>query len=664
TEAFDVSQYLKSILTEYSIVDLLKKDNELIAEMKQIDSDRKTLFYENYSKLINASDTIKDMRENVESMEKELVKLSQQVQDITSLASNLHETFAPKKTQVYNLKSSASLLRRLQFLFSLPKKLSQSSKDGSYLRAVQFFSTTRETLERYQNVPVFSKVASEAKTAVTQIRASILQKLKKGDLSFPQLIESVQVLVAIAMDPPTKLIDLLLDNGLKIVSLTLKQDVPWLPLVSEIHSEAISLFKEEQTDPAQTKKSPIVIFLPPNDFIIFKNKLEQFLKKAFDLWETQFKVADFFVNLERHLSFREQLTCFSEIVDFMSNQSRLVMESILTEEMQNITTITQNSLLKLLSESPEHLDDAFAETLKALMGKLENILAKLGQDPQTSLFNNTILVFFEKLYSNTSLEPTSKLSLIQLAQSITMGTFDYLLKCDRIPLTEIKNICKMVAERDLACFVNTQAITLENAMQEWVAPNGHPKGISSCVHYVCKQLNQLHQMVNRIFHDGQDGLSMDSSLTHAKVQDSSGASLSYTSHHHSHSSTSLRSSPNKTMSGMDKSPMLKMDKFFSEKLTFYARPNINGFKYPIMPLLLRIFAKGWLEQVRLQTLTKFGFQQIIIDVEFCKLHFNEIIKDRHSLSLLEDVVTSSYRRCVDPLFLSKEVLKIYKNLPL
>jgi uncharacterized protein (UPF0335 family) len=172
-------------------------------EMKQLDGDRKTLVYENYTKLIDASDTIRSMRENIESIETEMSKLSQQVQDITSLASDLHWTFTNKKKQVHQLKNTASLLRRLHFLFALPKRLAQSMNDGTYLKATQFYSTTKTTLARYSHVPLFSKISSDCQQSVTLIRSTMKSKLRKKEYSYMALLEYIKVLVAIGQDDST-----------------------------------------------------------------------------------------------------------------------------------------------------------------------------------------------------------------------------------------------------------------------------------------------------------------------------------------------------------------------------------------------------------------------------------------------------------------------------
>jgi hypothetical protein len=54
---------------------LLVKDDELVHQVKGLDSDMQMLVYENYSKFIAATDTIRKMKGDVETMEAEMDQL-------------------------------------------------------------------------------------------------------------------------------------------------------------------------------------------------------------------------------------------------------------------------------------------------------------------------------------------------------------------------------------------------------------------------------------------------------------------------------------------------------------------------------------------------------------------------------------------------------------
>lgn len=58
-QGFDAEGYVKVILAKEGLEDLLRIERVLINEIKALDGERKALVYDNYSKLITATDTIR-----------------------------------------------------------------------------------------------------------------------------------------------------------------------------------------------------------------------------------------------------------------------------------------------------------------------------------------------------------------------------------------------------------------------------------------------------------------------------------------------------------------------------------------------------------------------------------------------------------------------------
>lgn len=59
SEGFDADGYVKGILAKEGLEGLLRIERVLINEIKALDGERKALVYDNYSKLITATDTIR-----------------------------------------------------------------------------------------------------------------------------------------------------------------------------------------------------------------------------------------------------------------------------------------------------------------------------------------------------------------------------------------------------------------------------------------------------------------------------------------------------------------------------------------------------------------------------------------------------------------------------
>jgi vacuolar protein sorting-associated protein 51 len=58
-EGFDAGSHVRQVLENESLQSLLAYENELVSEIKTLGGERKALVYDNYSKLISATDTIK-----------------------------------------------------------------------------------------------------------------------------------------------------------------------------------------------------------------------------------------------------------------------------------------------------------------------------------------------------------------------------------------------------------------------------------------------------------------------------------------------------------------------------------------------------------------------------------------------------------------------------
>jgi hypothetical protein len=66
--SFDADAYVKSALASSSLPDLLRLYARVLGEMRALDAEKKALVYDNYSKLIAATETIRRMRTNMDPL--------------------------------------------------------------------------------------------------------------------------------------------------------------------------------------------------------------------------------------------------------------------------------------------------------------------------------------------------------------------------------------------------------------------------------------------------------------------------------------------------------------------------------------------------------------------------------------------------------------------
>src|ERR1700733_4103266 len=97
--------------------ELLDADNLLMSQKRSLDSDMQMLVYENYNKFISATDMIRRMKENVESMGSEMGVLEKNMSEIANSANTIELAFTANRAKVENLVGVSRLLKRLEFLF-------------------------------------------------------------------------------------------------------------------------------------------------------------------------------------------------------------------------------------------------------------------------------------------------------------------------------------------------------------------------------------------------------------------------------------------------------------------------------------------------------------------------------------------------------------------
>ncbi|PPR03083.1 hypothetical protein CVT24_012396 [Panaeolus cyanescens] len=95
--AFDAKSYYEQLITTATLPALLKRENELLSEIRQLDSERQSLVYNHHHELIAASDTISAMKTRAESLDTDLDLLRAAFSEISRLTSEVSiETIDPQ----------------------------------------------------------------------------------------------------------------------------------------------------------------------------------------------------------------------------------------------------------------------------------------------------------------------------------------------------------------------------------------------------------------------------------------------------------------------------------------------------------------------------------------------------------------------------------------
>ncbi|TPX57633.1 hypothetical protein PhCBS80983_g03697 [Powellomyces hirtus] len=205
SHAFNADLNLNKIMNEMSLPDLIQRDNDLVAEIKQLDGDMKTLVYENYNKFISATDTIRRMKTNVENMESEMELLSQSMTKINNSSGAINRDLTSERTKLHQLNSVDNLLKKLHFVFELPSRLRECVDKGQYIQAVRDYSRVASLLERYQQMPAFKNITEECRTTIDGVSRLVKDKLHGNTSSLSEISESVGLLLRLNATSPADL---------------------------------------------------------------------------------------------------------------------------------------------------------------------------------------------------------------------------------------------------------------------------------------------------------------------------------------------------------------------------------------------------------------------------------------------------------------------------
>jgi hypothetical protein len=127
---FDAAAYCDSLIGSESLAALLKRDNALEHEIVALDGEMKTLVYENYNKFISATDTIKQMKSNVDHLDTEMAALEARMAAIGVRANRVDSQLKPKRDALLQLDTVHRLLQKVTIIIRRERKRKISKRNS------------------------------------------------------------------------------------------------------------------------------------------------------------------------------------------------------------------------------------------------------------------------------------------------------------------------------------------------------------------------------------------------------------------------------------------------------------------------------------------------------------------------------------------------------
>ncbi|CAG0919717.1 unnamed protein product [Notodromas monacha] len=197
-------------IRELSLHQLMDREKEVFKGIQALDSEMQTLVYENYNKFIVASDTICKMKEDFKQMESEMKRLSSKMGEITSASSAVSSALRDRSAQIYKLSDTKTMLKKLQFLFDLPKELSARVAAGEYGEAIECYLKAKPILDAYSSLDSFSGICADANATVKDLEVHLVSACMDEKATPVDLKKLCSQLIKLEQDP-VQVADLFLD---------------------------------------------------------------------------------------------------------------------------------------------------------------------------------------------------------------------------------------------------------------------------------------------------------------------------------------------------------------------------------------------------------------------------------------------------------------------
>lgn len=174
TPEFDAERYVDQLLATSSLSTVLKAENSLVGDIRTLDSERKALVYDNYSKLIRAVETIGKMRKSMDDQGAPLKMtktLGPAIGFVAETAGNLIQEGEEQRRRIKESKSMEQAGSKkaeketVKWVLGTPSRLKKLLADGKREEADKDWAEVKNLLDKWEGV----KGVSEVKEACSKI---------------------------------------------------------------------------------------------------------------------------------------------------------------------------------------------------------------------------------------------------------------------------------------------------------------------------------------------------------------------------------------------------------------------------------------------------------------------------------------------------------------
>ncbi|KAI4099343.1 MAG: hypothetical protein LQ339_006018 [Xanthoria mediterranea] len=169
TPGFDAEAYVRDTLARESLQGLLKIESGLINDIRALDGEKKALVYDNYSKLITATDTIRRMRTNMDPLTPTTSTLTPAIAHIAETAASLAASLQDRNARDYGaggpddeaMRKKERQRQTVRWVLGAPDRLKRLVEGDRIEEATKDWEEVQKLLQKWNGVQGVDEVRQQ-----------------------------------------------------------------------------------------------------------------------------------------------------------------------------------------------------------------------------------------------------------------------------------------------------------------------------------------------------------------------------------------------------------------------------------------------------------------------------------------------------------------------
>ncbi|KAK0429363.1 hypothetical protein QR680_011344 [Steinernema hermaphroditum] len=696
---FVAENYVSQLLKKKGLDELVQVEEDMVHNIRRLDSDMQQLVYENYNKFLTATSTVRNMQKEFAEMDKEMGSLADSMNKISSLSQDLCGVFSKHRESVRKLNDANKTVKSLQFIFNLPEKLLTLFDEKHYAEAVKSFTLVKPKLNSYKNVPSVANIYNESVEIVKQIEAKLRERMTDRNSSSEEVTEAVRLLVDLEVpmedlrgemmrcwnenlsDELEKLEKASYLDVLEFVDSGCSTFLTNISLVTSLHSQLFARLNEhdliELVDGLMQQLEQVVL----QRFISDDQQQEcSILVRALDRIYRR-------ISASNHLlpGLDYSAMGLSIVINVSKHQVKLSRKSVI------------QALHKAIEEIHKEMDTPTSALEPKEELKVDQFVAKLEQNflvyLKTALANLLLFTASDVTFSGFETTQFAAGFGIDVHEGVVIGCLEdlcdlggsslgarkatppmlmlvvaqFVYNTQGKSLAYIIDLCqeqfRLVGHRDRKSkkLTKTEAITAkvqkgaEQLLKKYVDARAMElsqlivNGVESRDWLACKEPRAVRSVMKRFVEHLEN---MDSLLK--QIMDSDATKKERTPESIRASSAARARNIHSTFDTGSLSSTL--ERMWTEKIEIFEKVHFK--RDSVLSAIVKMCLKSFLESVRLQTFGRYGLEQIQVDCYFLQQQLWKYVSDEAVVtSMIDEIVSSVVHRSVQPKIMEPAAVK-------